>query len=362
MTHFRQKRLPSNSRCTQHPSVQPHHAHNMPRLPASAGVTGEDAARFEAARAAGNEAYRAGRYADAVAHYTKAEECNPCSALAPANRALAWLKLHQFRKASDDCSVALALLDDFAPEPGTTQLRVKCLLRRAEARRGVSPPLLAAAARDYVDVLAIEPSNPRAQQALRELEHAGVRPERRDGNPPSNPGIDVVSTTSNDTPQNRVSEQEPSSLNGNGRTRETEGLVRDFPLMRISDHAVDALTDNIASKPPRDATEFERVWRSLRGREEKRGTYLLLVGAARVRAGLLGHTLTPQLLAEITKALKALGGNVAACEFLTAITTLPRFNIAVMLMDPATKRTISEICDEQGNSNQTIRIRTAYEL
>lgn len=64
-------------------------------------------------QAAGNEAFQAGRNAEAVEHYTAALQCNVESRLFAAicfcNRAAAHKALGQITDAISDCSLAIAL-------------------------------------------------------------------------------------------------------------------------------------------------------------------------------------------------------------------------------------------------------------
>jgi len=64
-------------------------------------------------QAAGNEAYQAGRHAEAVEHYTSVLSCNlesrPFAAVCYCNRAAAYKVLGQITDAIADCSLAIAL-------------------------------------------------------------------------------------------------------------------------------------------------------------------------------------------------------------------------------------------------------------
>ncbi|KAF5730846.1 Heat shock protein DnaJ with tetratricopeptide repeat putative isoform 3 [Tripterygium wilfordii] len=64
-------------------------------------------------RAAGNEAFQAGRHSEAIEHYTSALSCNgesrPFAAICFCNRAAAYKALGQIIDAIADCSLAIAL-------------------------------------------------------------------------------------------------------------------------------------------------------------------------------------------------------------------------------------------------------------
>ena len=73
----------------------------------------------------GNESFKAGRYEDAVKHYSKAISEDPQNATYFSNRAQCYLKMGNFMDAEQDCSSALQV----HPK------NVKALLRRGTARR-----------------------------------------------------------------------------------------------------------------------------------------------------------------------------------------------------------------------------------
>uniref|UniRef100_A0A672SMN6 RNA polymerase II-associated protein 3 n=1 Tax=Sinocyclocheilus grahami TaxID=75366 RepID=A0A672SMN6_SINGR len=72
----------------------------------------------------GNAYFKEGKYEAAVECYSRGMEADGTNALLPANRAMAYLKLHRFSDAEQDCSTALALDASYA----------KAFARRATAR------------------------------------------------------------------------------------------------------------------------------------------------------------------------------------------------------------------------------------
>ncbi len=317
------------------------------RMSATQGCSEEDLARFDEAKASGNAAFRERRYHDAVTHYTRAEAINPCVAVIPANRAMAHLKLENWEAVNADATVALALQDEFAMEPGHFGLRVKCHLRRARARTALGREPLAVD--DYRAVLAIDAENQDAKAALRRL-----RVPEEEGNAPK---ITVVG------------EGDAGVAESNGEAvRETNGLVRDFPLMRIGglgdSGALGALTRKWTSAPPRNVTEFERAWKSTQGEDVARAEYLVLIGAQRIRQGLFGNSMTPQLLGEIVAALGAYAGAVSvAVEVFHAVCSVERIGIVSMLLPESDRRDAMELCDRWSrNGGDATRIDAIREV
>lgn len=313
------------------------------RMSATQGSSEEESAKFEEAKAAGNAAFRERRYAEAITNYTKAESINPCVAVIPANRAMAHLKLENWDAANADATVALALQDEFAIEPGHFSLRVKCYLRRARARKELGRVGLAA--EDYRSVLEIEENNNDAKNGLKNL---GQLNEMISEDVPK---ITVVDDVMKEEGKTDVLNRDSNVVRQTRRRGDTNGLVRDFPLLRIGGDgsggsALSELTRKWICTPPRNVMEFERAWRSTRGQDVARAKYLLLIGANRIRRGLFGHSMTSQLLCEIITSLRAYHGEGAIVEVFHAVCGVQRIGIAVMLLPEDDRRHAIEMCEE----------------
>ncbi|KAL7420289.1 hypothetical protein Q5752_005258 [Cryptotrichosporon argae] len=115
-----------------------------------------DRAASERARAEGNAAFRQGKWALSIAHYTRAAALDPTDGVPLTNRAQARLKLEQYEDAERDCDAALRL----GPA-------VKASYRRALARRARGD--VAGALADIDDVLVHEPANGAALSERAEL-------------------------------------------------------------------------------------------------------------------------------------------------------------------------------------------------
>jgi len=84
--------------------------------------------RQEEAKEKGNQAFKAGKYQDALTHYTAGIDADPHNAsnasLLYANRAAVYLKLKKYTEALADCNKSIELNENYA----------KAYLRRGEAR------------------------------------------------------------------------------------------------------------------------------------------------------------------------------------------------------------------------------------
>lgn len=103
---------------------------------------------------AGNMSFKAGKYEDAIKHYTNAIDHDPEMCVAFNNRAMAYLNLKKYVEGEADASRALEL------EPGN----VKALFRRGVAREFQGK--LVEAKLDYENVVQLEPKNHAAKEKL----------------------------------------------------------------------------------------------------------------------------------------------------------------------------------------------------
>jgi Asp-tRNA(Asn)/Glu-tRNA(Gln) amidotransferase A subunit family amidase len=125
------------------------------------GVSDENARAAEKSKEAGNAAFLAGRYNDAVKRYTEAIRYNPHEAVYFSNRAMAYLKLGRYTAAEADCDAALEI------DPSM----VKALLRRGSAQ--LAQGRMVEAKADFERVLYLEPRNKQAIEELKRLRHVG---------------------------------------------------------------------------------------------------------------------------------------------------------------------------------------------
>ena len=102
----------------------------------------------------GNAQYKKGKCLAAIACYTRAIEHDPSNAVYPANRAMAHLKMKQYKKAVEDCTIAVKLDKKYT----------KAWLRRATALVGMG--CLEDAVPDFEHVLKLDPKNANAKKEL----------------------------------------------------------------------------------------------------------------------------------------------------------------------------------------------------
>ena len=103
--------------------------------------------REQVEREDGNQHFMAGRFNEAVKCYTRCVALNPANEIAYSNRAMAYLRLHQYRQAEEDCTRALEVRPD----------HIKSLLRRGTAKNALGRHRQALA--DFERVLVLDPSS-----------------------------------------------------------------------------------------------------------------------------------------------------------------------------------------------------------
>ena len=328
---------------------------------------------FNETKQKGNEAFRQSNYQQAIDHYNTAESINPMSPVPPANRALVYLKLEQYKRAKDESTVALELHKALPSSQRTNSLAVKILLRRATANKNLM--LLSLAADDYQQVLTLENDNHAAQQELNQLsEKHNIRPTLFMHRP------NAQNTNQISPGQARISVMQDVSItdiksNGervNGHPipiKHSTQLEDETALLQLHKQDLDQLLSTVTEKAPRSPSDFEHTWKYLKSSKLSQGKYLLhTVGSERIANGILGETLTPHLFDEIVNVM------VVAIEHdhlvaqqisqvLYALTKVSRFDILRMFFgDNDKQRMFSLLTQLQNNSIPSHQVNLLKEM
>lgn len=351
------------------------------------------AVAFAEAKARGNASFAAGDFHAALKHYREASDANPSSAIPPSNSALVLLRLGRPDDAAIAASAALELLAAHPDRPGTVQLTIKTLLRRAAARRAVE--LHALAVHDLREILMLQPGHQEATKQLNELKAA--YPEAITLSDPDNgvvqrhrPRIVEVSGHSRkivnekatsrrefkgETSKDRESGQKDlrqSVLQSQDDTSTSVSVDHHNDLRTTSASAVHTLTARCANTVPRNCAEFEQAWRTLRQDILLRCRFLACtVGPARLQNGLLGDSVTSHFVQEAAIVLTAgIDANldlvVPAYEVMCALSRVSRFNLAVLFLSEQEKQSISRLCRRMAarglSAEQLLHLRSCYSI
>jgi len=162
----------------------------------------------------GNECVRAGEFDDAVICYTRSLRILPDNAIVLANRAMAYLRLKDFRKAEADCTKSMRLDPCY----------MKAVSRRAMARHRMGKYL--EAIEDYETALRHDPHNTKLRELMmnsrRKYEEvegdAGVAALRKRDRGKTSRGFTRISIVESDDDDSNDAGGAPSGLSG-GFTR-----------------------------------------------------------------------------------------------------------------------------------------------
>ncbi|MBW0525000.1 hypothetical protein O181_064715 [Austropuccinia psidii MF-1] len=182
----------------------------------------------------GNMAFQNGNFQLAIENYTLAIKANPADYLLFSNRAMARLKLQQWKLAEKDCTRSLELLPF---------RNCKALFRRATARKHLHK--WTEALQDLQLALEIEPTNQSIQKEFTELQlqdkilHSSGEVTSKavdiDSSPPTS------STTHSTDPSNSINESDSKKIT----TQTTSQLATSFQVEKKLENHYNAHTDQI---------------------------------------------------------------------------------------------------------------------
>lgn len=288
------------------------------------------AASFDASKSAGNAAFAAGDYADALSHYAAASSFDPSSAVPHTNSALVLLRLGRPFDAERAAGTALALI---AAHGRDVTLGVKTLLRRAAARRELHR--FGGAEDDLREILVMQPGHVEAVERLREMRAAGEIGQERVGIVEIERGAKVGGG-------HMAKRVVGVTVEGGGEVVNGESVV--FESVKALAVAREA------EAVPRGTADFDRAWRTLKGDVGGRGRYLVMrVGRERLRMA-IGQTLTAELVEEMCVVMREAVGKErglaeGAAAVLDGITELPRFELIVMFFGEGEKEAVRRLSD-----------------
>lgn len=258
----------------------------------------------------GNEAMKAGRIEEAVDFYSQAITCDSSNVLFYNNRAQAYIKIGQFKKAEVDATHVIDHNTDDVPN-------FKAYYRRALARKGLNTSTsLKGAQEDIAFILTHEPNNKAAiienqkigkllkaivvkkkdesiitkehvksgsitSSGLTEVSSKKVK-ARSDTPPSSQPSL---SSQSHESPRSEVSTKKPAT---NVPTTSKTKAAKDITVKNPT----------VPEAPPKTVYEFERIWRGLKNRPDLFAIYLKCFKKSTFKK-VLKETCSPDLLSSM---------------------------------------------------------------
>lgn len=329
----------------------------------------------------GNEYFKQKKFNEAIDCYSRSIALSP-TAVAYANRAMAYLKIKRFQEAEDDCTEALNLDDRY----------IKAYSRRATARKGIGK--LRDSLEDVEFALRLEPQNEelkkqradtksllekailakaagtakRPAQVVKEVESkvdanklekvVQYVPDKS-----KTAGVDVLpgKTQVSGDPGNKnkmsemkgkqqVNDSQKAAPNGSylkiSKTskKEVGSLVQEL-ASRAASRAMDEAAKNIS--PPNSAYQFEVCWRGFCGDRSLQARYLKVTPPDALPQ-IFKNALSAPLLIDVVKCVASLfmEETELAVKYLEYLTKIPRFDMIIMCLPSADKADLCRTWDE----------------
>ncbi|KAK9084346.1 hypothetical protein Scep_030817 [Stephania cephalantha] len=314
----------------------------------------------------GNECFKQKKFNEAIDSYSRSIALSP-TAVAFANRAMAYLKLKRFEDAEVDCTEALNLDDRYT----------KAYSRRATARKELGK--LKESFEDSEFALRLEPQNQELKKqyadtkalydkellakASEKVKKSSVGEQRVGSTAFKAVSIKEIESGSTNA-KGTIGEQKPNQSQDskfacsgpdlcknqvmqNGHKvskKEAKPSIQELALRAVSQAKTEA-AKNI--KAPKTAYEFELAWRGLSGDRALQAQLLKAVPPATLPK-LFRDALTAPLLIDIVKCISTFFPEETelAVELLDTLTKVPRFNMIIMCLTVADKDDLRKTWDE----------------
>lgn len=324
----------------------------------------------------GNEFFKKKKFNEAIDCYSRSIALSP-TAVAYANRAMAYIKIKRFREAENDCTEALDLDDRY----------IKAYSRRSTARKELGK--LKESIDDVEFALRLEPQNQDIKKqyaeckALLEKEIVkkasgalagsleGARQEKLEVDKKkgvtSSPAGKVAKFVEDDYKANVREVSRQTSLENTGRIIPSNGshagTVSERAKRKPKDNKLElrASVQELATKaadlakaeaakniaPPTSAYQFEVSWRGLSGDRELQAR-LLKVTSPTALPGMFKNALSAPILIDIIRCIATffMEDMALGVEYLRNFTKTPRFDMIIMCLSPADKADLLRIWNE----------------
>ncbi|KAH6819032.1 Pyruvate kinase family protein [Perilla frutescens var. frutescens] len=324
----------------------------------------------------GNEFFKQKKFNEAIDCYSRSIALSP-TAVAYANRAMAYIKVKSFLEAENDCTEALDLDDRY----------IKAYSRRSTARKELGK--LNESIDDIEFALRLEPQNQEIKKQYAEckalLEKVilkktsgplagsldGARQEKVEVDKKkyatSSPAGRVAKFVEDDSKANirEVSRQTSMENKGNSipsneshagtvsecakRKPQSSKLELRASVQELAAKAAELAKAEAAKNiaPPTSAYQFEASWRGLSGDRELQAR-LLKVTLPAALPGMFKNALSAPILIDIIRCIATffMEDMVLGVEYLQNFTKVPRFDMIIMCLSPADKADLLKIWSE----------------
>nr|XP_009767339.1 PREDICTED: RNA polymerase II-associated protein 3 isoform X6 [Nicotiana sylvestris] len=291
----------------------------------------------------GNEFFKQKKFKEAIDCYSRSIALSP-TAVAYANRAMAYLKLKRFQEAENDCTEALNLDDRY----------IKAYSRRSTARKELGK--LKESIEDAEFASRLEPQNQEIKKQYGEVKALYEK--------------EILKRVSGATGVSAQGAQNTGKTNKTGPVIQSVGSsqkvaeVRKIPAKRPHKNSKQELKESVqelaaraaslakaeAAKniaPPNSAYQFEVSWRGLSGDRDLQ-THLLKVTSPSMLPQIFKNALSAPMLMDIVRCVAtfSIEDMDLAIRYLENLTKVPRFDMIIMCLSSTDKAELVKIWDE----------------
>ncbi|KAK1401787.1 RNA polymerase II-associated protein 3 [Heracleum sosnowskyi] len=297
----------------------------------------------------GNENFKQKKYQEAIDCYSRSIAFLP-TAVAYANRAMAYLKLRRFQEAEDDCTEALNLDDRY----------IKAYSRRSTARKELRK--LKESVEDAEFALRLEPHNQEIKRQHAEIKSlyekeilekaaASLKSAEQGVQRTAKPVIemsaqnDSLQTVSSASRNTGVAAMDVDRKKRNHKTgqEELKASVQELAA-RAATLATAEAAKNIT--PPTSAYQFEVSWHGLSG-DRSLQARLLKVTSPVALPRIFKNSLSAPILIDIVRCIATIFNEEIAMsvKYLESLTKVSRFDIIIMCLPSTDKADLVKMWD-----------------
>ncbi|XP_052191820.1 uncharacterized protein LOC127801047 isoform X2 [Diospyros lotus] len=300
----------------------------------------------------GNEYFKQKKFQEAIECYSRSIALSP-TAVAYANRAMAYLKIKRFQEAEDDCTEALNLDDRY----------IKAYSRRSTARKELGK--LEESIEDAEFALRLEPHNQEIKKQYAEVKSLydkemlkqaseSLRSSVQELPTVRKPKVEVngqLGCASNSSEKMRAAAIQENSNKGNLEKQELKASVQELAARAASFAKVEA-AKNIT--PPNSAYEFELSWRGLAG-DRTLQARLLKVTSPVALPQIFKNALSAPMLIDIIKCIATFFNEEMdlAVKYLQNLVKISRFDTIIMCLASTDGADLQKIWDDVFCGNST---------
>ncbi|KAL6865365.1 hypothetical protein ACP4OV_016516 [Aristida adscensionis] len=306
----------------------------------------------------GNEYFKQKKFAEAIDCYSRSIGLSP-TAVAFANRAMAYLKLRRFKEAEEDCTEALNLDDRY----------IKAYSRRITARKELGK--FKEAMDDAEFAISLDPNNPELRKQYSEMKALHMEKMAKKASVPAKRAVsefDKPADKKDNTSRPIAISQKDSFMEVDSpigaavETRESAGTgpkSREAKQKSGQEASIQDLASRAASrymantvksvKTPKTAYDFEVAWRSLSD-DTSQQIHLLKSIPPTSLPEIFKNALSAAFLIDIVKCAASIFRDdpVLAVSILENLAKVPRFDLIIMCLSSMHKSDLTE--EDMGSS------------